>query len=95
MRQTLSDNAIITRAGGNPSAVIDHETVIMSLDTGRFHVIAAASAVIWEQLDSPRTLGQLVTGLAARYDVGLEQCRDDVEEFVASLADRKLVTIQD
>lgn len=67
----------------------------MSVDTGRFHVIAAASAVIWEQLASPRTLGQLVTSLAARYDVGLDQCRDDVEEFVVSLVDRKLVTIRD
>ncbi|MDP1738011.1 MAG: PqqD family protein [Caulobacter sp.] len=67
----------------------------MSADTGRFHVVAATSAVIWEQLDSPRTLGQLVAGLAARYDVGLGQCRDDVEEFVASLADRDLVSIQD
>jgi hypothetical protein len=67
----------------------------MSVDTGRFHVIAAASAFIWAQLDAPLTLGQLVTGLAARYDVGLDQCRDDVEEFVVSLADRKLVTIRD
>lgn len=89
----LSPNALITKGEGHVSAAVDNETVIMSADTGRFHVVAAAGAFIWNLLDTPRTLEQLILELAASFDVKFAQCRDDVEEFVASLVDRKLVIV--
>lgn len=95
LNRPLSDGAIIARVEGHASALIDGETVIMSGDTGRFHVVAATGASIWERLATPKTVEQLITELAADFDVSLVKCREEVEVFLASLAERNLVTIND
>lgn len=40
---------------------------------------------VWQLLEQPRTIEELVDALVARFEVTPEQCRHDVVEFLADL----------
>lgn len=91
----LSDRAIVSRIDGHLSTVVGGETVIMSVDTGRFHVVADTGAMLWDLIARPQTFSELIGGLAAEFEVDVPQCRADVEEFLLSLVARGLATVED
>jgi len=46
---------------------------------------------VWERLDGNRSAEAIAASIVADYDVSLEQCREDVLAFLASLLDAGLV----
>ena len=64
------------------AAVVDGQTVILSPLDYSYHALDPVGARVWELLDQPRSLDDLVADLMAEYDVTDEQCRADVVPFL-------------
>jgi PqqD family protein of HPr-rel-A system len=72
-------------------AALDDEVVLIDADSGEFFAIKDSALAIWQRLDKESDLDRVIAGLCEDFDVSAEQCRADVEVFVAQLAERGYV----
>lgn len=75
--------------------VIDGEAIIINLKTGVYYSTDQAGAVLWEQAEQRRSLGEMVDTLLARYEVSREQAESDVQRLMAELLAEDLVRMSD
>lgn len=81
----------------NPSvnaALLDNETILMSTEGNRYFSLNSLGSYIWELLEKPRSLSDLVSAIQADYDVTEDQACQDATEFLDVLHARKLISTQ-
>ncbi|HEX9805525.1 MAG TPA: HPr-rel-A system PqqD family peptide chaperone [Alteraurantiacibacter sp.] len=72
-------------------AALDDEVVLIDADSGEFFAIKDSALAIWQRLDKESDLDRVIASLCEDFHVSAEQCRADVEVFVAQLAERGYV----
>jgi hypothetical protein len=72
---------------------MDDETVMMSIEQGEYYGINPVGSRIWELLVQPRTVPALIDILMQEYNAPLEECQQDVLEFLNKLLEKKLVKV--
>lgn len=77
--------AIIKFSDRFTEADIDHEIVIMRLDTGEFFSLSDSAATIWRLIDGQRNQAELVAAAALQFDAGNRDIDVDVDDFLAQL----------
>jgi hypothetical protein len=86
-------NLSITRSEGLVSTVIDNETVILSLAKGEYFGLDPVASHIWELIEIPTKVGNLVDSILEDFDVDRETCETDVLAFVHDMVDKKMVLL--
>lgn len=81
---TLKRGSILT-------AQMGEELGMMDVEAGRYYLLDDIGARIWELLEFPTTMKDLVTTLMAQYEVPEEQCRKDLEAFIGAMVEKGLV----
>ena len=69
------------------------ETVVLNLDTGRYHGLNPTAGRMLEELERRATVGEAARRLAEEYGQPLHEVERDLCELCLSLADRKLIEI--
>jgi hypothetical protein len=64
---------------------IEDETVMMSLDKGRYYGLDPIGSLIWSLVEKPILVSDLVERLLADYVVDRETCTKDVLAFLSEL----------
>lgn len=64
---------------------IDGEVVVINLASGTYYSAEGVGSLVWSTIEGGLPLSEVAAEVAARYDVGLEQARDDVLAFAAEL----------
>ncbi len=72
----------VARDGDWLSAMVGDELVMMNAVTGNYVTISRVGARIWELIEKPIGLGELLARLQQEFDVDEKTCRGDVEKFV-------------
>ncbi|HYP45899.1 MAG TPA: PqqD family protein [Propionibacteriaceae bacterium] len=82
-------------------AVISRQAAVVGTDVGDLHVVLnddlrylgldPIATRVWELLELPQTVDQLVGQLITEYDVDEQTCRADVGTLIDTLAEHKLV----
>lgn len=85
----------IQRRSDSIATEIDGEVVVMSIATGRTFGLDQRGSRIWALLEQPATVDALVGTLLQQYDTTAEQCRADVQAFIAQLITNQLVTCEE
>lgn len=78
----------------NPHAVtaaVGDEIIFLHEEEGIYYRLNAVGAVVWNALEEPRTLEQLVEAVCAEYDVEAETARADLRELTTTLSAKGLV----
>lgn len=88
----MSQNRTFQRVAGVAEARVDGETILMAPTDGRCHALRGAASTIWELLAEPRTAGQLVDRLTARFAVEPSDCARDVESALSQFERAGLLT---
>jgi Coenzyme PQQ synthesis protein D (PqqD) len=83
----MSTSPQFVRSGNVVSRVIAGETLIVPVrrgvaDLASLYSFNAVGSTIWEALEKPRTVNELVTLLADTYDVSSEKAREDLQAFL-------------
>ena len=60
-------------------------------DMGELFVLNPVGEWVWQHLDGTRDVGELARGVCARFEVGEEQARADVQEFLLELEEAHLL----
>jgi hypothetical protein len=97
-RMVISDTQIFVRSRAVVSRVVAGETLIVPVrgkvgDLASIYSFNETGSLIWKLLDSPRAVGELVSGVAEEYLVDTEQVRQDVVRFLSEMRGVGLVEI--
>ena len=82
----VSDSQTSTEVGG--------ERVILDLDRGVYYGLNTVGARIWEMMESPVTVDEIIETLLDEFeDVSREQCREDVARLLEELKEQRLIRV--
>lgn len=70
---------------------IDGEVVMLSIENSEYYGMDKVGSRIWELLEQPLSLKELVGKLLNEYEVPIEQCTSDTLAFINKLRDKKLI----
>lgn len=91
---TLNLQSLIQRNDENFLAnQIGNDMVMMNLETGDYVGINHIGFDIWQQLDSPKKVSELLTYLLNSYEVDPKQCEEDTFRYLQHLLDLKILKI--
>lgn len=93
----MNDDTVVAR---NPEVVARPLTdteggVLLHLETGAYHGLNPVGFLIWEELETERTIADLVAAVRAKIPDAPAQVSDDVVSFVAGAVQRDLLRITD
>lgn len=90
---SISSKALIERTNDIVSSEIDGETVMMSIEQGKYYGMDSIGSRIWELIEKPILLSDLCNTLTSEFQVNEATCSEDVTSFIEQLMNEKLVKI--
>ncbi len=73
------------------SSKMDNEIVMMHPESGKYFALNPVASRIWELLETPHNLNELVEKLLREFDVSRETCNNEVSTFLKEIIEKKLV----
>ena len=70
---------------------IDEEVILMSIEADSYFGLDPIASRIWELLEQPLDLDELVEKLMEEYEVDAETCRQDVQALLEDMQGRGLI----
>ena len=87
----IKSSTVLRRTDEHVSAPLDETLVMMDIDAGKYYLLDDVASVVWERLETPTPVSDLVSELCSRYDVTSERCEADVVPFLTELHEKGLV----
>jgi hypothetical protein len=75
------------------STTLGDEAIILGLDDSMYYGLTGAGARIWELLQTPRTIDDILTTITAEFDVDRQRANADLDALLADLQARGLIAI--
>jgi len=82
----VSDNQLSTTLSG--------EVVILGLRDTLYYGLQEVGTRVWELLQTPRSIRQIVAQIVAEYDVSEDAAATDIVRLLGELQERGLITIE-
>jgi hypothetical protein len=93
---TLRDESRITLSAEQVSAELDGEAVVLNLRDGVYFGLNPVGTRVWALLkEAPRSVADLREAILAEYDVGFQQCDDDLRSLLTSLDEHGLIVVNE
>ena len=73
---------------------IDGETIMMSIDNGKYYGLNTVASRIWEIIKEEPIFSELIKKLTSEYNIEEEQCNTETIEFLKNLVENKLIKIE-
>jgi hypothetical protein len=89
----FSESAKITVSKDNVFCELEGEAVILNLRDGVYYGLNPVGLRIWELIQSPKTLNEILETLTAEYEVERAVCQADVETLLKQLSGKGLIEI--
>lgn len=87
-------NTIVSKATGLVAADMDGEKVMLSIEKGKYFGMNGIGSRIWDLLEKPLTIREMVSALQKEYEVEEKTCLQDVQAFLNKLHAQELVDIE-
>jgi hypothetical protein len=76
------------------AADMDGDTVMMSIEAGKYYNLGTTGGMIWKMLESPVSVAAVITKLLEQYEVTREQCEAEVLAFLNGIKQEELLEVQ-
>jgi hypothetical protein len=90
---TIGENAVVSQAAGLVASDLDEKKVMMNIESGKYFGLDNVGSRIWELIEKPHPVHELILELLKEYDVEENTCRQDVLAFLNKLYDQELIDI--
>jgi hypothetical protein len=89
----MKNDSIIYRQTDIVFNKLDDEIVMMSIKNGEYYGLDNIGSRIWEIIENPVSVTQIVDILKDEFNVTADQCKIDVNEFLDMLLKKNLIQI--
>ena len=86
-------NSIVSHREDIDTTDLAGEKVMMDLEKGQYFALNSVASRIWEVIESPISVNNVVETLLEEYEVEREECEKSVLEFIKGLEDASLVSV--
>lgn len=93
--QRLSLNHLVSQGKGNIVSDMGGEKVMLSVSNGKYYNLGEMGGEIWEMIESPTVINELISKLMNQYNVEKSQCEEEVLSFLEVLQNDNLIQIQE
>ena len=90
----LSLDSTVARNAEIVTADMEGETVMMSIENGKYYNLGKMGTVIWGLLENPLTVEALICKLLDVYDVERERCERETLSFLRDLLREGIVAVR-
>lgn len=87
----MNNQMVLNRKMGIMTADMNGATVMLDIESGKYFNLGEIGGRIWEILEQPTSVKDLVSTLVQEYDVTEEQCLEDIVPFLEKMLNRGLV----
>ena len=77
------------------SCDLDGEAAILNLKDGVYYGLDPVGAKIWNLIQKPRVLKEVIEIICDEYDVDKDRCKNDIFELIEELLDNGLVKVNE
>jgi hypothetical protein len=91
----LTLKSIIQRDPEVIAAEADQELVMVSVATGHYYGLSDVAREIWDAIERPKKISDLVDNLVASYNIDAPSCEEQTLSFLESLLDEGLLKAED
>jgi hypothetical protein len=93
--QTISLNTIVCQGTGNIVSDMDGEKVMLSIAKGKYYNLGDIGGEIWELIQTPNSIEDVIATLTSQYDVEQSVCQEQVLSFLGTLAEEGLIEVKE
>ena len=91
--QDISLHHIVVQGTGNIASDMGGERVMLSVQNGKYYNLGEIGGTIWNFIEKPISVTQLVTALMEEYEVEQSTCEEHVVYFLKLLLEDNLVEV--
>jgi hypothetical protein len=91
----LTLNSIIQRNPEVIAAEADQDLIMVSIATGYYYGLSDVAREIWDAIERPRRISQVVGDLKANYQIDALSCEQQTLSFLEALLDEGLLKVKD
>jgi hypothetical protein len=74
------------------AADMDGDTVMMSIERGEYFGIGGVGSRVWQLLEHPLSIKEIVRAVCAEFDVDEATCQADMIAFIGELQAHRLIS---
>ena len=91
----LTVTSIIERDPEVIAAEADQDLIMVSIASGYYYGISNVAREIWDAIESPKRISDLIQDLTTTYNIDRTSCEDQTLSFLESLLKEGLVRVKD
>jgi hypothetical protein len=91
----LTLNSIIQRDPEVIFSEADQDLIMVSISTGCYYGLSDVAREIWDAIERPKKISDLVGGLTASYNINSSLCEEQTLSFLQALLDEGLLQVKD
>lgn len=91
----LTANSIIQRDSEVIAAEADQDLIMVSIATGHYYGVSDVARQIWEAIEHPKKVSDLIDDLVTSYHVDLPTCENQTLSFLEALREEGLLQVKD
>ena len=73
---------------------LGNESVILELQSGTYFKVNDVGAAVWDYLQQPRQVTDVITHIVNKYEVSADQAEAEILSFLQNLVDKGLVVLE-
>jgi hypothetical protein len=89
----ISESSTVVVTKDQVSCDLSGEAAILNLKSGVYFGLNTVGASIWKLIQEPRTVKEIRDSILEEYEVGSNQCEQDILEILQELSSRGLIEI--
>jgi Coenzyme PQQ synthesis protein D (PqqD) len=91
----LTLNSIIQRDPDVIAAEADQDLIMVSIATGSYYGLSDVARGIWDAIEHPKKISDLIDDLTASYQIDSISCEEQTLSFLEALLDEGLLRVED
>jgi len=94
MKAALTRNTTVVAVSDQVSCTLEDEAVVLHLGKGVYYGLNPVGAIVWNALQQPQTVQDLVNLVTQEFEVEVDQCESDLLELLAQLQNAGLIEVR-
>ncbi|MCR2803264.1 lasso peptide biosynthesis PqqD family chaperone [Paenibacillus soyae] len=88
---TMASNELFVQSQGYLVSEMNGEKVMLSIENGKYYNLGQIGGRVWELIESPASIQDVVDRLVAEYVIEPEDCQRQVRQFLQQLKAEGLI----
>ena len=93
-KKEITTVTIISQVEDIVASNVDGETVMMSIENGHYYGLDDIGSIIWELIEKPTRVSDLIDMLVEKFTVDHETCEKDVLKFLNGLNEDNILVVR-